>query len=404
MALLDLWNANKEAVASLKIEQIVVTAGDGKLRDDSVCSSELRQYFQLLPLKALEEYAERCLSHSFDAGGLVLQDLVNEIGRRLDYTVTNGRYRGISGQVGYDGIWKSPEGASIVIEAKTTDAYRIKLDTVAAYRNALVTQGVVAANSSILIVVGRIDTGELEAQVRGSRHAWDVRIISVDALLKLARLKQETDDPETAEKIRALFIPVDYTRLDGIIDIMFTAATDVGTAAGEEAATAQEGDAAAPVADDGAEGGLSAINEKREELVKMMSARVGAPLLRKSRATYWDASHQTRVVCSLSKPYLGSIYRYWYAYHPSWDDFLAEGTKRFVIFGATGLGMAFVIPRDELHEKLAHLIKTTRPDGKYYWHVKILEPSPGNYFLGLSHNAQEDWPLLPFQVEIKSGS
>jgi hypothetical protein len=75
-------------------------------------------------------------------------------------------------------------------------------------------QGMLNASSSILIVVGRIDTGELEAQVRGSRHSWDVRVISVDALLKLARLKQETDDPETAEKIRALFIPVDYTRLD----------------------------------------------------------------------------------------------------------------------------------------------------------------------------------------------
>lgn len=403
MALLDLWNANKEAVASLKIEQIVVTAGDGKLRDDSVCSSELRQYFQLLPLKALEEYAERCLTHSFDAGGLVLQDLVNEIGRRLDYSVTNGRYRGVSGQVGYDGIWKSPEGASIVIEAKTTDTYRIKLDTVAAYRNALVAQGMLTANSSILIVVGRIDTGELEAQVRGSRHAWDVRIISVDALLKLARLKQETDDPETAEKIRALFIPVDYTRLDGIIDIMFTTAADVGAAVVEEAVTSQEVDAGASSPEEGAESGLTAINEKRDELIKLMSARVGAALLRKSRATYWDAAHQTRVVCSVSKPYLGSIYRYWYAYHPSWDEFLVEGVSRYVVFGATDLDVAFVIPRDQLHEKLLHLIKTTRPDGKYYWHIKILEPSPGNYFLGLSHNAEEDWPLLPFQVDIKSG-
>jgi hypothetical protein len=39
--------------------------------------------------------------------------------------------------------------------------------------------------SSILIVVGREDTGDLEAQIRGSRHAWDVRLISVDALLRL---------------------------------------------------------------------------------------------------------------------------------------------------------------------------------------------------------------------------
>jgi len=35
----------------------------------------------------------------------------------------------------------------------------------------------------VLIVVGRQDTGELEAQIRGSRHAWDIRLISAEALL-----------------------------------------------------------------------------------------------------------------------------------------------------------------------------------------------------------------------------
>ena len=186
MPLLELWNANKAAFSNLNIEQIVAMAGDGNLKDDSPCSTELREYFQLLPLERLADHVERCLTYAFTAGGLVLQDLVNEVGRRLDYTVTNGRYRGVTGQIGFDGIWKSPEGQSIVIETKTTDAYRIKLDTIAAYRTSLTTKGQLGTSSSILIVVGRTDTGELEAQVRGSRHAWDVRIISFDALLKLA--------------------------------------------------------------------------------------------------------------------------------------------------------------------------------------------------------------------------
>jgi hypothetical protein len=303
MALLDLWKASNEAVAKLKIEQVVGTAGDGNLSDGSVCSIELRQYFQLLPLQSLADYAERCLTHSFTSSGLVLQDLMNEVGRRLDYAVTNGRYRGVAGQVGYDGIWKSPEGESIVIEVKTTDAYTIKLDTVAAYRDALIGQGLVTAKSSILIVVGRNDTGELEAQVRGSRHAWDIRIISVDALLKLARLKQETDDPETAEKIRALFVPVDYTRLDGIIDLMFTAAADISSA-GEMELDAQEPEVPASDADVEVSRDTAAINGKREEVLKMMSAKVGAPLLKKSRATYWDATRTKR-----SLQHLEGLYR-----------------------------------------------------------------------------------------------
>ncbi len=68
--------------------------------------------------------------------------------------------------------------------------------------------------SSVLIVVGREDTGELEAQVRGSRHAWDMRLISADALIKLVELKEGAGDPETGRKICSLLAPMEYTRLD----------------------------------------------------------------------------------------------------------------------------------------------------------------------------------------------
>src|SRR5262249_1997157 len=105
--------------------------------------------------------------------------------------------------------------------------YRISLDTIAAYRRKLLVTNQLTASSSILIVVGRQDTGELEAQVRGSRHAWDVRLISADALIRLVLLKEESDSPETGVKIRSLLIPKEYTRLDGMIDVMFTAAKDV---------------------------------------------------------------------------------------------------------------------------------------------------------------------------------
>ena len=62
-------------------------------------------------------------------------------------------------------------------------------------RNLLNTH-VISTPSSILIVVGRDDTGELEAQVRGSRHAWDIRLISADALVKLVNLKETVEGSE----------------------------------------------------------------------------------------------------------------------------------------------------------------------------------------------------------------
>jgi hypothetical protein len=44
----------------------------------------------------------------------------------------------------------------------------ISLDTISEYRRKLVDTGQIDKSSSILVVVGRNDTGELEAQVRGS--------------------------------------------------------------------------------------------------------------------------------------------------------------------------------------------------------------------------------------------
>jgi len=66
---------------------------------------------------------------------------------------------------------------------------------------------------------GPRDTGELEAQVRGSRHAWDIRLISADALVKLTQLKENTEGTETGRKIRSLLTPMEYTRLDQMIDV-----------------------------------------------------------------------------------------------------------------------------------------------------------------------------------------
>jgi hypothetical protein len=208
MPLLSFWSSNPAAVAELSVEQVVSSAGDGVIKDGSVCSQELRQYFAQIPSSKLASYIEHCLHSGFQRSGLVLQDLVNELGKRLDYSVTNGRYQGTSSAIGFDGIWVSPEGHTIIAEVKTTDAYRISLDTIANYRDRLLTNGQVRSPVSALIVVGRDDTGELEAQVRGSRHAWDIRLISAEALVKLVQLKENSESAETGQKIRSILTPV----------------------------------------------------------------------------------------------------------------------------------------------------------------------------------------------------
>ena len=81
MPLLALWKANPKAIKEMTIEQVVTTAGDGRLRDKSDCSRELREYLSQVQSDSLAHYAEYCLSSAFNRGGMVLQDLVNEMGR-----------------------------------------------------------------------------------------------------------------------------------------------------------------------------------------------------------------------------------------------------------------------------------------------------------------------------------
>ena len=387
MPLIALWSSNRTAIDEFTIEQVVAAAGDGNLRDGSLCSEEFRGYLSEVTSSKLGLYIEHCLSKHFGKGGMVLQDLVNELGRRLDYKVTNGRYQGTSNAIGYDGIWASPEGHSIVVEVKTTDTYRIALDTIANYRNKLVANGEVISPSSILIVVGREDTGELEAQVRGSRHAWDIRLISADALMKLVQLKEDAEAPDTGRKIRSLLAPMEYTRLDPMIDVMFTAAKDVETVPDVETAIEvvkpHQGDAA-EASSESPKGiweftDAALLQTKRELIVASLGRREEVNLIKRTRALYWDAGHTVRAVCTISKRYTKrAAYPYWYAYPTLWDEFLAEGQKAFLVLGCMDLDRAFAVPWNALHPVLEGL-NTTKKDNDYYYHVHLVEPETGEF-------------------------
>ncbi len=404
MPLLALWSSNRDAVGEFSIEQVVATAGDGALRDGSLCSTELRDYLAQIPTAKIAAYVDQCLESSVNKGGLVLQDLVNELGRRLDYEVTNGRYQGVVNAIGYDGIWRSPEDHSIIAEIKTTDAYRLALDTLAGYRDRLAAAGQLRESSSVLIVVGRQDTGELEAQIRGSRHAWDIRVISAEALLKLVQLKENADGPETGRKIRSLLAPMEYTRLDRMVDVMFTTATDVEAATADVIEEADDDQQAA-----GGKGSPKGaweftasglLQAKREKIITAIGREHGTPLIRKSGALFWTADHHLRAVCSISKRYVKrNAYPSWYAYHPQWDEFLSEADQSFLVLGCMDLDVAFAIPRKELTSRLDALNKTTKEDGTHYWHIHIVERAAGQYAIVLP-KIRDALPLEAFKIAI----
>jgi hypothetical protein len=118
MALKDLWSNSRDQLENKHVQQIITFAGQGKLNDGSVASSEFREFLSYVPSSILERYSDECLQNSFTGSGFALQDIVNQVGRRLGFTVTDGRYRGAGGQIGYDGLWQSPEAHIVVVEVR----------------------------------------------------------------------------------------------------------------------------------------------------------------------------------------------------------------------------------------------------------------------------------------------
>lgn len=388
MPLLSLVASNPKAVLQLTIEQIVATAGDGRLRDNTESQQELREYLRQVTVEVLAGYIDYCLKNSFPKSGQVLQDIVNELGRRLEYEVTNGRYQGTPNAIGFDGVWRDPDGYNLIVEVKTTDAYRLSLDTIASYRDKLIQQQLATERSSILIIVGRTDTGELEAQVRGSRHAWDIRLISIDALISLVKIRESTDGQETIAKVRQLLTPLEYTRLDNLVDVVFTTTKDVESSIATEAGRTPEQakqDATSTTDATWSFTPAEKIQETKEQIVGELGTKLMLNFIKKSRALYWTVDQKQRVVCTISKRYpnQGPV-KYWYAYHPQWHTFLLDGQQGFFVLGCVGLNFAFVLPVDVMKQHLEALHTTTEKNGSgHYYHIKVGESDNNKYFLQL---------------------
>lgn len=358
MSLLDLWHNNRDHLAEKHVQQVIVFAGDGKLRDASAASSEFRKYLRHIPSSLLARYADECLQTSFNDSGLALQDIVNEIGRRLDFQLTPGRYRGTSNHVGHDGIWVDSSQHSIVVEVKTTDAYRIDLNIVAGYRKELAKTNVLSLeNSSMLVIVGRQDTGDLEAQIRGSRYAWDMRVMSVDALLRMLKLKEEVEDPSLLKRIHGILIPHEFTRLDPIIEIAFAAVADVKQEVDEEPDnTGEKGKKFTPVA-------------FHDDCIVNIERRLDASLVKRTRSTFKNAEDNIRVTCSVSR-YHEREKRYWFAFHTHQYEYLDQVEHSYAAFGCGSSETLFLIPFGEFKLWVNNLYRTETPD-RDYWHVVI---------------------------------
>ncbi len=391
--LLDLWTKQRDFVASKTIEQIVNMTDDGKIKDGNSTTTQLREFYANIPSELLCNYINHCLTIAFKDSGLILQDLVNEVGSRLDFEVEHGLYRGSQSTIGFDGIWRNQSGDSLIIEVKTTDAYNLNLDTLAIYRKKLIAkQKVTAENCSILLVVGRIDTGGLEAQTRGSKHAWDIRIISINSIVKLLKLKEELSEAATVNQIHELLKPYEYTLIDKLVDIIFTTSEDIQSEIHE--------DEESILSNEKTKSKLPTkpvnFNETSAEII---SQHLSLQLIKRGRSNFSDANKQVGVIVIVSKKYLrNKLERYWYAFHPRQQEFLKTFTQAYVALACGKPEKIVLIPFKEFQLQLP-MMRTTENEKKYYWHVEIFIKN--NKFL-LNKSTSEGLDVTKHVIQLKS--
>ena len=388
VSLQDEYAREPEKFRVKRVDQVIKFAGEGRLLDGSTTSKEFRDLLRVIDIPLLKEYSETCLNSKFEDVGLALQDIINEVGNRLGFDVEPGKYRSCP----YDGLWISPEGRVIVVECKKTSEFSIELKKIEAARLELIQDGKATnSNSSGLLIVGVGETDFLEAQIRGSKFAWEMRMITASALFKLLTLKTEFDHPNSAKRVRRILSPEEYTKLDPIIELLEGGVMDTET---REISIDEE-----DIIEDGEEKTV----KKRipPEVAKLAAEKIGEHLgftPVKDAFTSYISSDKTNAFVVMASSYIESANKYWYGFREHNYEFCNKFESSFAGFACgKDIDALFLIPFQEFSSMTEGMRMTTFDDNRSdFWHVEI-KPIDGKYFLG-QRRGKEKIDITKFMI------
>lgn len=383
MSLIDDWNTKREEIKSKKIQQLVTYIGNGRLKDGNSTSRELRDFLGVVGSDELTTYVKQCMEDSSNSENpFVFQDIVNEAGIRLGFEVEHGLYQGIHGRENnYDGLWISADGFSLIVEVKTSTTYQIPLEKIVGYVERLSQEGKVNGNkSSMLIVVGKGPTEALEQQIRGSRYAWDIRVISADSLLSLVKIKESLDTPDTENKILAVLRPHEYTRIDEIVDLVFSVTKDIQTDEETERQTSGT-EVERSLSENGIE--AAAVDKRThnhpiqfyEECIERIQNVKKWNLVRKSRSAWHSVTDNKLVILLNSREYDSDTNpNYWFGLHKHQLVQLASIQDSFLALGCGNAEQLLMFPEEFVEQILPKLGKSER-ETDMWWHIVIRKES-----------------------------
>jgi len=183
-------------MVELTLDRIVNLAGDWT--DGSRASEQFREIVEdeQTTTEEIEAYLQEAIGGSEQYHNKALQDLVNNIGRRLGFEVEYGVYQGRSDTIGYDGRWISTatdDDTHLVVETKTNTAYSIDPGQAGEYMAELVDEHEVDRGQVYgLYVIGEGDVETVSQTVLGSQYRDRMRVITAQRLLDLLEIQEDS--------------------------------------------------------------------------------------------------------------------------------------------------------------------------------------------------------------------
>jgi len=181
-------------------------------------------------------------------------------------------------------------------------------------------------------------------------------------LVRLLRVKERIDDPSLAQRIRSILIPHEFTRLDDIVEVIFSTAEDARAdqpEPGEAPGTEADAQAAAPLP--------ASVNQN---CVKRVESHLHVDLARRSRTVYIDESKGCSVVCLVSKEHLRVPPFFWFGFHPYHRATLEEAREAYIALGCASEFTLLLIPYRTFAPWLEGMNVTDNP-GRSFRHVQI---------------------------------
>lgn len=191
---------------------------DGQSRDPDGRIAAFRAH--LSSISSLELCWLAADSHNDRKYG-VLQDTINEAGRRLGFDVEHGRSYGYLNRPGHDGLWRLPPVGTLVVhiawETATVPMYPRgpDLEPFVDPRRAMIEARTIGEESSVLLVaVGPGASSYYSKEIRRSRHRRYMSVSSLWPIFGLMLLRDTPDDPPPARWVYHMLRSCESTNVD----------------------------------------------------------------------------------------------------------------------------------------------------------------------------------------------